>query len=311
VGSPSARGTTRKLIGALTSTAVMSVTTDVPDEDERRPGTLRALCGDSRPRPPPARPPNTGAVRTLTVRPEQGNCANVERHYENVGYSYPTTVDVEELIARYSVFSAGISRGFCSFSLAALPAGATILSADLRVLQTQATSSHPTGPEPVIIDALDYGALEDDDFDRAALMSDIGRLPPNAPILQSLSVNNAVAADFAASRTRSQFRLRSTYEGEVLGQGRSGESPTARRPPSPRRLAVDLGVPVDPAAHRDQVPNDDLLLEFRPQRVRYSSPSSLTLRRAASRTGCSAGSASCHSRSRRWYDRAAASPPPL
>jgi len=101
-------------------------------------------------------------------------------------------------------------RGFYSFEIQSIPAGATIVSATLRAYQTSVIGDPYTTLGNVIVDHLDYGAaLNASAFDAAALASNIGTLS-STPTLEykALDVTASVVADRAAARARSQFRLR-------------------------------------------------------------------------------------------------------
>ena len=59
------------------------------------------------------------------------------------------------------------------------------------------------------MDHLDYGTLDDDDFDLAPLTANIGTFPvADGGSLRPLDVKTSVLADPMAARTHSQFRLR-------------------------------------------------------------------------------------------------------
>lgn len=101
-------------------------------------------------------------------------------------------------------------RGFLRFSLGAIPPGATITSAVLRVAQANVSGI----PYPVLgslhVDHVDIGlALDGADYAAPALSFDIGTLSTDPTLtLRSLDVTGRVLADRAALRTTSDFRLR-------------------------------------------------------------------------------------------------------
>jgi hypothetical protein len=110
------------------------------------------------------------------------------------------------------------SRGFCSFSLADVPAGAVVISATLRA--HQGFSRGIGTNDPVIVDHLDdYGALGDEDFAAQALADNIGTLSATTTEGdKSLAVFSAVTTDLAGGRARSSYRIRFLYgDGGIRG----------------------------------------------------------------------------------------------
>jgi hypothetical protein len=161
-----------------------------------------------------------------TIASEATNCGEVielegDRSFDVDG----TSIGVE-----YSVPPGGTFRGFCSFSISSLPSDADIVSATLEITQNFAF-----GPAlgPVVIDHMDYGTLDDSDFDLAALTTGIGTFPlTGSTVLRTLDVATQVAADLQAGRTRSQFRFRLTTEsgnddGGAIYFGPQGAAPPA------------------------------------------------------------------------------------
>lgn len=112
-----------------------------------------------------------------------------------------------------------VSRGFLSFSLNDIPAGSTIEKAILRIYQTRTKGNPYAADNSLIVDHLDYGiTLDDADYNRAALTSNIGTITKNAVLeWKDLEVTSAVKNDRAGGRTRSQFRLR--FSSETDGNG--------------------------------------------------------------------------------------------
>jgi len=110
------------------------------------------------------------------------------------------------------------TRQFFSFDLPTLPAGATIQSATLRILQesvsgapyTQISGSTGLPTHGVVtVDHLVYDVLDSSDFNLAPLTPNIGTLSTTTTIeVKTLVVTTQVLADRAAARTRSQFRVR-------------------------------------------------------------------------------------------------------
>lgn len=101
-------------------------------------------------------------------------------------------------------------RQFVSFSLGSLPASGTLVSATLQMRQLTVLGA-PFGTHGVVVlDHLDYGpTLDALDFGRAPLAGPLGPFAPDATLgVRTLDVTAQVAADLAAGRVRSQFRLR-------------------------------------------------------------------------------------------------------
>lgn len=147
-------------------------------------------------------------IQTLTILPEPGNCSYHSRA-EEVFRIDPDTLKVGTVVD---------TRSLCSFELQGVPAGVEILSANLRVFQTQAVGA-AENLGPVLVDHMDYGTLDLDflDYTRPALTSTIGSFPVEThATFQTLDVAPEVNADLAASRTRSQYRLRVD---QVFGSG--------------------------------------------------------------------------------------------
>jgi len=122
-----------------------------------------------------------------------------------------------------------ITRGFVSFDLTSLPSGITIEKATLKLFQTSITGNPYGIGGNFLIDHLDYGdSLENDDYNRASLSSNIGTLSSNANLeWKELEVTDRVKDDLNNSRTRSQFRLHFTTEnigGDVTGDFANFES---------------------------------------------------------------------------------------
>jgi hypothetical protein len=103
-----------------------------------------------------------------------------------------------------------VARGFLRFHLAGIPAGSTVLSAVLRVHQGDVTGLPYATLGSLRVDHLDLGAgLDAGDDAAAALTSNIGAISVDSGIeLKSIDVTAQVAADLAAGRTTSDYRLR-------------------------------------------------------------------------------------------------------
>ncbi|OGM15278.1 hypothetical protein A2V56_03930 [Candidatus Woesebacteria bacterium RBG_19FT_COMBO_42_9] len=105
-------------------------------------------------------------------------------------------------------------RGFVSFDISSIPSGKTIDEVTLRLYQGQLEGTPYASGGSLIVDHLDYGdSLGNEDLNASAISSNIGTLTSNASIeWKDLIVTNPLKTDIAASRTRSQYRLRFTTE---------------------------------------------------------------------------------------------------
>lgn len=113
--------------------------------------------------------------------------------------------DNDGYVARRSI------RGFVSFDLRALPAGARVLTATLQVYQTTVVGSPYATLGEIRADHVDYGdALDYDEFGIPFLgSSTAGIIASDASLgWKTLDVTARVATDLADGRTRSQYRLR-------------------------------------------------------------------------------------------------------
>ena len=101
-------------------------------------------------------------------------------------------------------------RGFVRFTLAGIPSGATIVEAVLHLAQADVTGAPYATLGSVRVDHMDLGAgLDAGDYAAAPLVSDVGTLSGNAALeTKSLDVSSSVAADVAAGRSTSDYRLR-------------------------------------------------------------------------------------------------------
>jgi hypothetical protein len=112
-------------------------------------------------------------------------------------------------------------RGFLSFDLGAIPVGADVTAAVLRVTQTS-IGDDPYSLGPLLVDQVVYGGVLDlGAYDRSfpanqgfAVLSTDATLGP-----KMTDVTVAVKADIAAQRARSQFRLRFASETNMNGEG--------------------------------------------------------------------------------------------
>jgi hypothetical protein len=149
-------------------------------------------------------------IQTLTILPEPENCSYHARGEEKFRID-PDTLTVSNIVD---------FRSLCSFDLHGVPTGVGILSANLRVFQTDAFGAAEALGQ-VLVDHMDYGTLDPDflDYTRTALTSNIGNFPvADHATFQTLDVAPEVNADLTASRVRSQFRLRVEQQvGEAAG----------------------------------------------------------------------------------------------
>lgn len=103
-------------------------------------------------------------------------------------------------------------RGFLSFNITGLPAGATITSAILRVSQlgSGGTAHTDVTRGPVIVDHLDYGpTLDAGDFNGVAILLDVGAILSNDSTgYATLDVTARLVTDIANASPRTQYRLR-------------------------------------------------------------------------------------------------------
>ena len=101
-------------------------------------------------------------------------------------------------------------RGFLRFSLASIPAGATIGSAVLRVHQSFVFGTPYASLGNVVVDHMRIGsALDLGDFETPAVV--VGTLSSDATLgHKTLDVTSSVVADLAAALANTDFRLRAS-----------------------------------------------------------------------------------------------------
>ena len=101
-------------------------------------------------------------------------------------------------------------RGFMRFDLSAIPAGAEILDADLRIFQGAVNDTPYIDLGELRVDHMNFGAvLNDADYDAAALAFNYGTLSINPALeVKTLDITDAVRADIVAGRSRTDVRLR-------------------------------------------------------------------------------------------------------
>ena len=112
-----------------------------------------------------------------------------------------------------------VIRGFLSFSLGDIPGGGTVEKATLRIYQARLAGNPYAADNELIVDHLNYGTtLDDADYNRTALSSNIGTITKNAALeWKDLDVTDEVKNDWANDRSRSQFRIR--FSSETDGNG--------------------------------------------------------------------------------------------
>jgi hypothetical protein len=111
-------------------------------------------------------------------------------------------------------------RGFVSFDLGPLPAGATIVSATLRLVQRSVAGSPYATLGSLVVDQVVYGNVLDAGAYARAFPTNqgFGTLSADATLgPKSLVVTAQVEVDRAVGRAQSQFRLR--FETEANGDG--------------------------------------------------------------------------------------------
>jgi len=101
-------------------------------------------------------------------------------------------------------------RGFYSFDISMIPAGAVVISVTLRLYQSSVIGAPYASLGNVVVDHVDYGAsLDGGDYSGGTLTGNIGVLSSSAvPGYKVLDVTGQVRGDIAGGRTRSQYRLR-------------------------------------------------------------------------------------------------------
>jgi hypothetical protein len=168
-------------------------------------------------------------------------------------------------------------RGFVSFDLSSIPAGATITAATLRIFQSGCDGTPYSDLGNVLVDHLNYGdTLDGTDYDLPAIHSNIGILSDSSGHQwRELDVTIYVQDDINNGRVRSQFRLYrpimtdydSALDGDVLyaGEYLNHWIPSFRKPPE---LVITLGPTweyVFEDARRGtilRVSTDDMLFQF-------------------------------------------------
>jgi hypothetical protein len=115
-----------------------------------------------------------------------------------------------------------VTRGFVSFDISGLPAGATIEEATLRLYQGKVIGSPYSAGDSLRVDHLTYGdSLDNADYAAPALSSSFATLTSNNSIeWKDVDVTDAFRNDAANARSQSQFRIHFQVEntgGDVQG----------------------------------------------------------------------------------------------
>jgi hypothetical protein len=116
-----------------------------------------------------------------------------------------------------SIVNERVFRGFLSFSLAGIPASATILSAELRFYQQELVGDPYGKLAPLLLKHVDYGtSLDVADFDGPELHSAVLTPPRTSPgewyTITSGKVADWIEDDLTSGRSRFQCRLQFSTE---------------------------------------------------------------------------------------------------
>lgn len=117
-----------------------------------------------------------------------------------------------------------VTRGFISFDITSIPAGAVVTEVTLRLYQAKIIGSPFASGGTLKIDHLTYGdSLDSSDYGLAALSSSFATVTSN-PTLEwkDVVVTDRVKNDLSNARGTSQFRIHFTSEvtgGDVTGDG--------------------------------------------------------------------------------------------
>lgn len=119
--------------------------------------------------------------------------------------------------------SSAVTRGFVTFDLKSLPAGAKVVSATLRMYQTKIVGNPYIAGGGLKLDHLTYGdALDSTDYSLAALLNQFAILGKTPKLeWKEVDVTQAVKNDVANARSSSQFRIR--FMTEVAGGTEMGD----------------------------------------------------------------------------------------
>lgn len=103
-----------------------------------------------------------------------------------------------------------VLRGFISFDLSPLPAGATLVSASLQISQFLVIGTPYSDLGAMVADHVDLGAgLNSADFGAVPILSAVATLFTTPALgTSTVDVTESVRDDLANARTRTEFRLR-------------------------------------------------------------------------------------------------------
>jgi hypothetical protein len=153
--------------------------------------------------------PNSSRADTLAVVP--GLAGIVQSNGATSSISNVFAGDVDEDVPGLN------TRGFLTFDLSTIPAGKTVRTANLKLVQFDVQGSPYTDLGDLVVDHLLFGnSLDAADFSFPPLVSAFAVLSQDpAPGVRLVNVLQRVRADIEAGRTMSQFRLRfSTQDGD-------------------------------------------------------------------------------------------------
>lgn len=115
-----------------------------------------------------------------------------------------------------------VARGFMSFDVSGIPAGATVDSVELRFYQKELTGDPYGKLGNLVLEQVDYGAnLGDSAYNTPALQSallDMQTTPKSWYILADPTIKSWVQANLDAERPRFQLRLQFRQETDADGQ---------------------------------------------------------------------------------------------
>ena len=114
----------------------------------------------------------------------------------------------------------GSVRGFVSFDLSGVPAGANITKATLRMYQVKVEGEPFTGNNLLVLDNLDFGGtLDAEDYLLRAQYTGFATLSETAvPGWKEADVTDIFMENHQMGLTRSQYRLRSSNESGFVGE---------------------------------------------------------------------------------------------